>query len=427
MPLVTRIFLVFVFIFCSFKASGQYFVSDSTIFIIRNISFDGKICPTNDSTLFSVRTYGITTCHGLKNPVICSDGIFLRCIVFFAHEKNKPASADKRMDLVITPAAQASAEQLIITGTFYANQVYVLDTLVYCCGWNWLEIPKPNEISGDTIHLLSHSVTNRYIAQQTAVIDSVMQVRLKQSNGRKVIRHTAIHFQCADSITSSIDLQLTKHKTLSTDFYANGNLNRVYTSEKYTQWKWFYRHAYFDDRDKLHRKFYLLKKLHLVRYIDTCTNYFPSGKIYQQVTSLTDNPNVGYKIVNAWDTNGVQTLFNGNGFCIEYELWGGYDSYSIKHYKNYQPDGTYECFRKGKKYYSAEYKNGVLYNVHSWSEHGSRIIEYDPAADTYFISDFDDNGKLTSKNTFSRKVAEIGFPADYHYIYYYPDPNDRPQ
>jgi hypothetical protein len=431
-----RIALVSVLLFLAFKANSQELIGDSATFIIRNISYYGKIISANDTSFFKVSAYNVPAITHRKNPELCSNNMFLRCKVIFYYKKGDAPGGERRMDFFIAPAnTTAEMEQLIVYGNFYSRHVYVLDTLIYCCSGNWLKIPDVNEIMSDTIHLSSEAVTNYYVVQTKSVSDSVFLVRKKEIaesksltglNKDKKIIYYLKRTACSDSVVSNIDLRLTKNKTLATDFYANGNINRVYTRENYTEWKFFYRHTYFTDGDHLKRKFDLIKKLHLVRYVDTCTNYFPDGKKYKEITSLTDNPNVGYRIVNAWDTNGVQTLVNGNGFYYEYELWGSYENYSIKHYKNYVLDGEYKSYKKGVLYYSAEYKNGILYNEHRIGDKYSRTMEYNPVTDSYTISDFDADGKLASQKTFSRATILVSIPVDYGYIYYYPTVFDQP-
>jgi hypothetical protein len=275
--------------------------------------------------------------------------------------------------------------------------------------------------------------------QHRAIIDSVLICRKKaiaeneklvQFNTDKMLVDYSRRFQCSDSIVTHINLGLPENKMMVTDFYANGNINRIYTYEAYTEWKWFYHHRYWTEHDTRRDDFHLLKKLSLVRNVDTCTNYYPNGKKYKQTTSFPDdNPRVGLRIVNAWDTNGVQTLFNGNGYYAEYETWQGYNHYTVKHYKNYELDGEYKSFYKGKMNYLAEYKNGVLYSEQRWGHHVQggdyhMTLIFNPANATYTSTTFDGDGNQISHSTFSSPGG--GKPADYSIIYYYPSVNDAP-
>jgi hypothetical protein len=424
-------FLFFILAFChSFDAASQNIVAGEAKFIIRNISYHGKIYPNTDSTQFRIMQYGVPAVKG--NPAYFTNNAVLTCRV--------TSGVMTRMDFFITPASEPTAvNQLMVSGTFHAGCFYVLDTLFYCCSLNVLMIPDTETTPGDTIHIPGKAVTNNYVVQQSAIIDSVLFSRKKAiAENEKLARFNTDNtlvdyskrFQCSDSVVRHINLNLSENRILVTDFYANGNINRTYTYEAYTEWKWFYHHTYWTEHDRHRDDFHLIKKLRLVRNVDTCTNYYPDGKKYKQTTFFPDNNiRVGLRVVNAWDTNGVQTLINGNGYYTEYETWQGYDNYTVKHYKNYQLDGEYHAFYKGKLNYSAEYKNGVLYSEQRWGhliQGGSyhSTLTLNPANATYTSQYFDADGKQTSQSTFpaSRASAHV----DYSVIDYYPSVNDAP-
>jgi hypothetical protein len=432
-------FLFFISAFCySFDAAGQNMIADTATFIIRNISYHEKIYLNTDSTKFRITTYGVPALKG--NPAFYVNNAVLTCTVILHYKEGEAAQAMKHMDFFIAPANEPIArDQLMVSGIFHGGCVYVLDTLFYCCSPNVLTIPDTATARGDTLHIPGKTVTNSFVIQQRVIIDSIFLARKKMISENKILSRlntgkTLVDYskrsQCSDSIITRINLELSENKMLVTDFYANGNINRIYTYETYTEWKWFYHHRYYDDGDHRRDDFYLLKKLRLFHNTDTCTNYYPNGKKYKQTVSFPDNNSeIGMRIVNAWDTNGVQTLFNGTGYYTEYGGWQGYDHYTLKHYKNYQLDGEYNSYAKGYLNYSAEYKNGVLYSEQRWGhyiqggDYHSSLI-FNPANATYILTRFDVDGKQISQQTFT--ALQIGTQTDYSVIYYYPSVNDAP-
>jgi len=296
---------------------------------------------------------------------------------------------------------------IAIGGKLRKDFVYIFDTLEFNCGYNWMVVDtisaknqnaNPCYIHSEDLHPNSypqfHGATDSVYAK---IISEIKQSNtLTELNKDKSIIVKQKRGQCSDTIIYFISYYVAKNKYKQIYFFANGNISRIsYHQENYKR-KWFYKHCYWTDRDTRTCEFVITRKIETVVFVDTCVSYYPNGKKYKEICQFTDNQNVGYKIVNAWDTNGVQTLKNGNGYYVEYNLYyNNYKPVGEKHYVNYKRNGICKYYFKDA-FAFVEYKDGVAYRLAGEFENGNkkRIQEYDSKKLIMKILDYNEDGSL---------------------------------
>lgn len=98
--------------------------------------------------------------------------------------------------------------------------------------------------------------------------------------------------------------------------------------------------------------------------------WYPGNKQFQEADYLNQDE---FKIMNAWDFNGKQTLSNGSGTLYHYDVEG--KVLEVSQVKDGKQTGTWTTFYpNGNKSEEGEFKGNLQYITTTWNPHGKQVI-----------------------------------------------------
>lgn len=404
-------FLIFIsFVFISSLVKSQEHSNYFTFEIhINSIQLGDKNFTYLDTGAFHFRLFS-----GMKSETYRNGHVF--SIIPYPFYRSDTSNLELTYSLHIYDKTDKFNLAEVQLRTVIANNCkYLIDTLDFKCGFSRITISGNDSINH--IGRDKFMVNSRSYPQDFKVPDSVFTVQseellknhqLKKLNEFGISVNGGKRTNCSDSIISGFTWNIAKKKKTHIEFYANGNIKRVYNTKDSHYWKFFYRTNDCYLKSPYGKcKFYVAKRFHLTKFKDSCVNYYPNGKKYKVIKDFQTGSGNAKKVVNAWDSNGVQTLINENGFYYEYPVWGGYHYYCKVNYCNGIINDTLYIFTNKKIAVKILYQSGVpVYSEFNGINGEKRFEIYDPKKKELTWWNISSDGKTSAK----QKITDKSYP-----------------